>query len=114
MTQEQDLDKPLTGPELRLVGLTQSVHIETTYMSYCSTTVELPEGVIWDDIVSYYVKWDELHFTTQTGPGAVWSTILLNSDYHDINMKRPQNVSVYLYDTETEEPDYDHILSESN
>ena len=73
-------------------------------------TVELPEGLKWEDITSWYVKWDNFHYSTKEGDGE----IPLNSDTVDtIDWKRPIEGSVSIYEEyEDGDVNYEKDLSE--
>ena len=67
--------------------MSNSIEIEVTYTSYCSTTVKLPEGRTIDDIEDHYVKWHTLHYAID----GVWYEQELDLPHTDT--KKP-----YFYD----------------
>jgi hypothetical protein len=76
-----------------------TVVIEQTLYAGTTAEIDLPDGLAWEDIVDWYIKWDTLHYTT----GSEWHEIELNSAVDDvIDWKRPQFATVYTPDYETE------------
>ena len=76
-----------------------TVAIEQTLSACTSATVDLPDGLAWEDIKDWYVKWDKLHYTTDN---KTWHEIELYSDLNAIvDWKRPDAVYVlhgnYMY-----------------
>lgn len=62
---------------------------------YVSTVgkVEFPEGKTWDDVQSWYVKWDTLHVRFKDGSEGEFE---LKSDESDgVDWKRPAGVTIY-------------------
>ena len=71
-----------------------AVVIEQTLHASTTATVDLPEGMAWEDIKEWYVKWDTLHYTTD---GEAWHEIELYSDLDEVvDWKRPESVYVML------------------
>lgn len=56
--------------------------------------VELPEGKAWEDIESWFVKWDSFHFKLK-GSGE-WHELEMNSDsgMDSVDYKRPSEVQI--------------------
>jgi hypothetical protein len=76
-----------------------TVVIEQTLYAGTQATVELPDGLAWEDVVDWWIRWDNLHYTTD---GSEWHEIELNSAIDDvIDWKRPQSATVYTPDYET-------------
>lgn len=79
--------------------------ISTTYTAGTSANVEFPEGKAWDDVESWYVKWDVLHI--QWKGTTSYEEFSLNSDALDcIDWKCPSSTSVYPVDEATGDTDY--------
>ncbi len=67
--------------------------IECTYIAGPSATVEFPPGRTWDDVASWYVKWDTLNIVFTDG--IEFCEELNSADLDVIDWKRPASVSVY-------------------
>lgn len=70
--------------------------IECTYLAGPTATVELPDGKTWDDVASWYVKWDTMNIVFKDGTE-------LNEDLNStslevVDWKRPTSVSIYAID----------------
>lgn len=67
--------------------------INTTFIAEAESAVELPPGKTWDDVQSWYIKWDTLNIVFKDGTEFSED---LNSDSLDaIDWKRPQTVDIY-------------------
>jgi hypothetical protein len=77
-----------------------TVVIEQTLYAGTTAEIELPDGLAWEDIADWYIKWDTLHYTAGNNE---WHEIELDSAVDDvIDWKRPQFATVYTPDYETE------------
>jgi hypothetical protein len=86
------------------------IEISTQYMTDYTATVDLEEeGVTWEDIKQWYIKWDRFSFTTD---GSTWREIRLDSWQGDADFKRPAQVYIYPTD-EDESTDYGTLLGEA-
>ncbi len=82
--------------------------IECSLHAGTTGCVELPEGRTWDDVATWYVKWDTLYATFKDGTQFDHD---LNSDtFEVIDWKRPKSVEVYAIDEETGEVNHDKEL----
>lgn len=73
------------------------VTVETTLDCCTMGSVELPVRS-WQEIKSYFVKWDTLHYTLD---GENWHEAALNSQVDDIvDWKRPIQVAILTDETE--------------
>lgn len=85
--------------------------IEAGYSATPLSRVDFPEGKTWDDVESWYVKWDTLFVKFKDE--AEWQVFSLCSDTTDcIDWKRPDYVNVMSAD-EDEQPDYSLIIAET-
>ena len=67
--------------------------INTTFIAEAESAVELPPGKTWDDVQSWYIKWDTLNIVFKDGTEFSED---LNSDSLDaVDWKRPQTVDIY-------------------
>lgn len=79
-----------------------TVIIEQALSAGTSATVELPDGMAWEDIKDWYVKWDTLRYTTDN---EAWHELDLNSDLNEVvDWKRPEYVDVLGMS-----PDHEHL-----
>lgn len=84
--------------------------LDTTYTAGTSANVEFPDGKTWDDVQSWYIKWDTLHI--QWKDSTSYEEFELNSNTLDIvDWKRPSSTSVYPVDEETGDTNYDTELA---
>ena len=73
-----------------------TIVIEQTLYAGTQATVELPDGLAWEDVVDWEIRWDTLHYTTGDNE---WHEIVLDSSQEDvIDWKRPQSTYVYTED----------------
>ena len=83
-------------------------HIACSMYAGVSGEVDLPEGRTWDDVSTWYVKWDRLYVTFKDG---VEYDEPLNSDSMEaIDWKYPSSVTVYAT-TEDDEIDFDNEVA---
>lgn len=72
------------------------IYAVCTYAVTRQYAVTLPEGVTFDQIKKFYVKWQELRYTLD---GVVWDSVILREIEADHNVapdyKDPQSVEVY-------------------
>ena len=71
--------------------------IEATYPTTTSAEITLPEGKTWDDVKSWYIKWDTIHILFNDTDN--YFEISLDSDdlsVHGEGFKRPLEASVWL------------------
>ena len=81
-----------------------TVEIEQTLHASTTATVDLPEGMAWEDIKEWYVQWDTLHYTTD---GEAWHEIELYSVLpQGVDWKRPDMVYIVS-------PDEGNILEQA-
>jgi hypothetical protein len=74
--------------------------VEATYTFGATLDVELPEGLTWEDVKDWYVKWDTLHLLLKDGRE-------LNYDFNTecffaagfVDWKRPVYSAVYEEDS---------------
>lgn len=67
------------------------VTVETVLSCYTDGSVELPISS-WQEIKSFYIKWDTLHYTLD---GEKWHEVALNSQVDDIiDWKRPVKTTI--------------------
>lgn len=78
--------------------------ITATYCAGTSANVELPDGMTWDDVEYFYVRWDVLHI--QWKSGGDWEYELGSDALDCIDWKRPQSTEVYKVDESTGETLY--------
>lgn len=79
---------------------------------YCNSegSVTFPEGKSWDDVVDWFIKWDNLHVKFKNEEE--WSEFPLNSDSSDsIDWKRPISATIHPYIDEDDDTDYDTELA---
>ena len=68
------------------------IAISLTYMAHCGADVTLPERHTWDDVESWFIKWDTLHIEWKDGTR--WSHEL-NCDCLDgLDVKYPSAVTI--------------------
>ena len=85
------------------------IEISTQYLTDYTATVDLEdEGVAWEEIKQWFIKWDCFHFTTD---GSTWREIRLDSWQGDGDFKWP--AQVYIYPFEGGETDYGTLLGEA-
>lgn len=75
--------------------------------------VDLPEGKTWEDVESWYVKWDVFHFKLKGEE--VWHECEMNSsaDIGSVDWKRPARVDILATD-EDGAPDWGEQLAEAS
>ncbi len=89
-----------------------TICISAQYYAGTEAQVELPEGKTWDDIESFYVKWDCFHVKLVGEPE--WQERALNTagGAEVVDYKRPTSVTVYPV-LEDGEVDYSIELADS-
>ena len=89
--------------------MTNKIEISTQYLTDYTATVDLEEeGVTWEEIKQWYIKWDRFNFTTD---GSTWREIRLESYPGEADFQRP--AQVYIYPFEGGETDYGTLLGEA-
>lgn len=83
------------------------VEIAVEYAAYCTTPVGLPTGKTWEDVTSYYVKWDVLYVEFKDGSNFEQ---VLDSDFDTgLQTKRPITTEVFAYDKTGNDPDPERL-----
>lgn len=70
--------------------------VETQLYATTDSEVELPEGVTWNDIKLWYVKWDTLFITTYEGVS--YEIPLYSHTWDIVDWKRPEHTTIYEKD----------------
>lgn len=67
--------------------MSQTIRLNLSYTAYTSADVTLPDGLAWEDVERWWVKWDELHLMRRgaTEP----EVVLLDISKFDPDLKRP-------------------------
>ena len=87
------------------------VTVSASYYTGAESTIELPDGKVWEDVEHWNVKWDTLHFKFKDEE--TWREKSLNSDSTDsTDWKRPVNVTIYGVDADSD-TDYNEELDEA-
>ena len=81
--------------------------IECTYIAGPTATVEFPPGKTWDDVQSWYVKWDTLNVVFTDG--TEFSEDLDSAELDAVDWKRPQTVDIYA--VEDGKTNYDKVVA---
>lgn len=77
----------------------------TSYSTYNTEIIELPDGRTWDDVDTFYVKWGTLHITYKGSLGII--SIDLDENY-DTDTKRPSSVDIRaVIDGNTDQIDWE-------
>lgn len=76
----------------------QTIRLRLTYTCYSSDEVTLPDGLTWDDVTDWWVKWNDLHL--QTADGTV-HTVAFDVSEQEPDMKRPSSAEIWTDDDET-------------
>lgn len=74
----------------------QQIRLALTYTTYDYPTVTLPEGMRFDDILDWWVKWDGFYVRLRDDPNRVIE--LLFESNPDSDLKRPDTVRIYNAD----------------
>lgn len=78
----------------------QTYRIEQELFAGTAATVSLPDGRLWKDVESWFVKWDTLH--VKFADATDYLPIELESETMDVvDWKRPMKVHVLASDDET-------------
>jgi len=70
----------------------KTYNLVVEYLININVSVELPEGYTWDDIDTWYVKWDVFHACLKDGTNIQMD---IESSLDDLELKRPDFVTVY-------------------
>ena len=85
------------------------LHVNTSYAAGDISKVEIPDIQDFEQIESWYVKWD--NFCSRLKGSDTFQEIPLNTDLLNlVDWKRPMDVEIYPHDEENDEPDYGCIL----
>lgn len=71
-------------------------NIYSTLHAETEATIELPDGLTWDDLTDWYVKWDTLHYRVVGDKN--WRRISLDSADDCVDWRTPTSVEVYPVD----------------
>lgn len=82
--------------------------LDTTYYAGTTAMVDFPEGKTWEDVESWYVKWDTLHITFKDA--TTLEKELNSGDLDMVDWKRPASVNVYVVNDDGK-TDYDKLIA---
>jgi hypothetical protein len=76
------------------------IRIDQNLSAGCSSIIDLPKDKTWNDVEDWFIKWDTIHLFFKDGTS---EEIELHSDgLEAIDWKRPDSVTIYDEDAETE------------
>jgi len=84
--------------------------IHITGALYCgfAETIDLPDGLNWEDISTWFIKWDTFHYEIN---GACHEIPLHSETSDSVNWKRPIDGSLEIYRAENGEVDHEQLLA---